>query len=908
MRKSILSDIIKVSKNHERKIKMKKSKKLISLLLCVVLLTGVIGVLPVNSTAYEATEGENAVNEVSLKNAAENELIVSFSASTSNKRIEKIVEGEETDLETIVNSGCEKLAVVSTDDEIESAEALFENSAVKAVQPNYKYEIKENIDDPYMSDEVYAKYQYQFEHTNAIDAWNVLESGTHKTTVAAVIDTGVDAGHADLKANLVLENGKYTQYNYGLQKKVEDDPDIEDGHGTHVSGIIGAEYGNGKGGSGIASGHQNNLVKVLTVSASPDGSSLYTADIVGAIEYAVAHGAKVVNMSFGSYVKDRVMENAIKKAYYTKNVVFVSASGNEETNLYSSPSDMKEVISVNASNAFDEPTYWSNYGTSKDITAPGNEIMSTLPGDRYGNMSGTSMASPVVAGIAALVLDANSALTPAQVYNILCATAKQPENLEAPFNVYTGYGIIDAKSAVLAAKTANASVEVDNIYNKEQSISVYEGDETYMEVLVTPATSLAKVTYSSDDPSIAKINANTGIIEGVSAGETTVRATVGGKSVSAKVIVNEQVKATSMDVFGVPENCIMSLNDYCVLNVNYLPDDATNKEVYFSSSDENVIFASDAGELIPNGVGTATISVSNYDGSLVNEYVITVKNPASSVKFNAATDKFKYMQLGDSFTAGATAYDEDGGTDVYKGEITYTSSNKKVFTIDASTGKITTVSAGKAYLVAENKASGEYVAKQITVAKQNYSGNDYSLTCSAKTLNSISLKWKLIPIAKSYTVQRKTANGAWTTLTTVGAKTSAYRNASLKAGSFYYYRVIANYTKLNGENASFSPSNTIAARTSANYKLNQSAKTKKSVTLSWSKQASASAYQIQYKASKSAAWKTIKNVNAKTLSFKHSSLKANSVCYYRIRAAYKTASGATAYFEFSPVVSARTAK
>ena len=885
---------------------MKNCRKFISLLLSIVMLAGIMGALPVNGNAYEASEGENTVNEVSLKNAAENELLVSFSPSTSDKKIEKIVESEQTELETIVDSGSEKLAVVSADDEIESAEALFENGAVKSVQPNYKYKISDYTDDPYMSGETYAKYQYQFEKTNAIDAWNILESESHSSTVAAVVDTGVDAGHADLKDNLILNGGKYMQYTYGESQPAEDDPDLESGHGTHVSGIIGARYGNGIGGSGIASGHNNDLVKVLTVSACADGESLYTADIAGAIQYAASHGAKVVNMSFSSPVRDRVMENAIKSAYYNKNVVFVAASGNEESSAYSSPSDMKEVISVCASNAQEEPTYWSNFGISKDITAPGNEILSTVPGDRYGTLSGTSMASPVVAGIAALVLDANPNLTPAQVYNILCASARQVEGLDTPFNIYTGYGIIDAKSAVLAAKAAKSTVAVDELYTKEETISVFENDDTCMEVLVKPATSLAKVTYSSDNPSIARINSNTGIIEGVSAGKTTVRATAGGKSVSAQVEVLPEKKATQMNVYGIPENNEMALDDYLLLTVDFLPGDADNQEVYFESSNNKVLFVSDAGELIPGEVGTAFITVSNYDRSLTKQFSVTVKKPASAVIFNAATEKLNYLQLGDTFTALARAYDDEGNTSVYKGEITYSSSNKKIFTVNEKTGLITPVSAGKAYLTAQNEASGEYVVKPITIAKKNYSGSDYSLTQSAKTSSSISLKWKANPIASDYSVQRRTATGSWSTIATV--KTNSYKNAYLGAGSFYYYRVIANYVKSDGTKASFSPSNTVGAKTSANYKFRQSAKAETSVKLSWSKQSSASAYQIQYKANKSAAWKTIKNVNAKSLSFRHTGRKANTVGYYRIRAAYKTASGATAYFEFSPVLAAKTTK
>lgn len=295
---------------------MQKTKGFISLLLAVVMIICSVGVLPISGFASGRTvtpEG-NSFSAAASENAAEGELLVTFSAAVSDKRIEKTVKTENAEIESIDSLGSLKLATVNTKSDAEqTAEALSESRLVKSVQPNFRYKVL--ADDPYMSKDSTARYQYQFDSTNALEAWNELESGTHAKTRVAVVDTGVDINHEDLQANLIKQGGKYAHFEYGELKMVDDDVDAEDGHGTHVSGIIAATYGNDKGGSGIASGHNNDLVELMTVGASADGFNLFTVDIVKAIDYAVNHGARVVNMSFGGYNRDLIMESVIKNAY-----------------------------------------------------------------------------------------------------------------------------------------------------------------------------------------------------------------------------------------------------------------------------------------------------------------------------------------------------------------------------------------------------------------------------------------------------------------------------------------------------------------------------------------------------------------------------------------------------------------
>jgi cell wall-associated protease len=214
-------------------------------------------------------------------------------------------------------------------------------------------------------------------------------------------------------------------------------PDVMAGtpfHGTHVSGIIAAKRGNGKGMDGIA-----DNVKIMMIRAVPDGDE-HDKDIALAIRYAVDNGAKIINMSFGKDFspQKRWVDDAVKYAE-SKGVLLVHAAGNDHKNLDSAdnfPNASLVSMKQRASNwitvgASSDPTAetdfesltasFSNYGKNEvDVFAPGTKIYSTIPGgNTYGNAQGTSMASPVVAGVAALILSYNPHLTPEQLKWVL---------------------------------------------------------------------------------------------------------------------------------------------------------------------------------------------------------------------------------------------------------------------------------------------------------------------------------------------------------------------------------------------------------------------------------------------------------------------------------------------------------
>lgn len=233
----------------------------------------------------------------------------------------------------------------------------------------------------------------------------------NKSIKVAVIDTGIYASHPDLSGQLLP--------GYNMSDSMSQ-PYPED-HGTHVAGIIAAKKNNGIGGYGI---NPNAKILPIDVFSRDVGATDYA--IAEAILYAVKNGAKVINMSLGSNVPSPLIEDAIKVAIQKK-VTVVAAAGNDGSDILSYPAAIEGVISVGSTNKDKQLSYYSSYGSSVDVVAPGEDIYSTLYDyerkTSFRNMSGTSMASPVVAGVASLLLSKYPTLSPEQVEYILEHTA-----------------------------------------------------------------------------------------------------------------------------------------------------------------------------------------------------------------------------------------------------------------------------------------------------------------------------------------------------------------------------------------------------------------------------------------------------------------------------------------------------
>jgi len=278
--------------------------------------------------------------------------------------------------------------------------------------------------------------QYALETPNDPDfgkLWGMekieAEAAWDKTTgdsdvIVGVIDSGISLGHQDLEGNIWVNpvdpvngidddgNGYIDDVNgwdfvMNDSDPNPDDPDNET-HGTHVAGTVGAVGNNGTGVVGVNWSVSIMALRFLGFDDTFGESIGTSSDAISAVRYSTSMGAAITNNSWGGGPFNSILENAIQSAN-TAGIPFVAAAGNDGSNndsipTYPSSYEVTNVISVAATDRSDELAGFSNFGqTSVDLAAPGVEIYSTLPGDKYGNSSGTSMASPHVAGALALL-------------------------------------------------------------------------------------------------------------------------------------------------------------------------------------------------------------------------------------------------------------------------------------------------------------------------------------------------------------------------------------------------------------------------------------------------------------------------------------------------------------------------
>lgn len=313
-----------------------------------------------------------------------------------------------------------KICQIITDESIDQMIQECESRAeIEYAEPNYRVFALEKPNDPEYERLWGLNNTGQSGGSNDADidaeeAWN-NEKGAFQIIVG-VIDTGIDYNHEDLKQNMWRNPGEIPDNNadddnngyiddyYGWDFFFDDnDPYDDNEHGTHVAGTIGAVGNNGKGVVGV-----NWNVSLMALKFLDDKGTGNTGDAIEAIIYASDMGANILNNSWGGGGFSQAMKDAIIYAN-NKGVLFVAAAGNDRKDTdkdpnYPSNYDVENVISVAASTDKDKLAAFSNYGaTTVDLAAPGESIYSTLPHSRYGNLSGTSMATPHVAGAAALV-------------------------------------------------------------------------------------------------------------------------------------------------------------------------------------------------------------------------------------------------------------------------------------------------------------------------------------------------------------------------------------------------------------------------------------------------------------------------------------------------------------------------
>jgi subtilisin family serine protease len=312
-------------------------------------------------------------------------------------------------------------------------ERLRRRPDVEYAQPNYVYRALFTPNDPYFGS------QWNLPAIHAPEAWDITR-GTAAIKVA-VVDTGVDCGHPDLQGQCAAQVN-YVNYNPG---PIQDD----NGHGTHVAGIIAAVMNNCIGVAGVAPGVKLVALKALDSSGSGD-----TTTVAQAIDAALTYGARVINLSLGGPDDDPTLRDAINRAY-AAGALTVAAAGNSGTSTPVYPAAYDHVIAVAAVDGSLQWASFSNYGSYIALVAPGVNILSTVPRWQpywYDYKTGTSMAAPHVSAAAALVLSLRPDLGPDAVASILFQTA---DDLGTPgWDPYFGYGLVNAYRAVRAVAPA----------------------------------------------------------------------------------------------------------------------------------------------------------------------------------------------------------------------------------------------------------------------------------------------------------------------------------------------------------------------------------------------------------------------------------------------------------------------
>jgi thermitase len=304
---------------------------------------------------------------------------------------------------------------------------------VEYAEPNYRYESHiTGFNDPN-----YAN-QYYLNAVKAPRAWD-FSTGS-KAIKVAVLDSGIDLEHPDLKGNIAET--------YNSDKKNNDVTDYV-GHGSWTGGIIGALSNNGVFGSGIAPN-----VSLLAIRGDSDDDPGFTAaSVTEGIRYATDKGARVINLSLGGEQQSNSIRDAINYAL-GKGVVVIASSGNDGDGRLKYPASYPGVISVGATGLLNQPANFSTYNDKVILSAPGVRICNTVRAGKFACPDGTSASAPIVSAAAALLLTVNPTLTADQVKAILIASAqpvpgKNPGDRDDKY----GYGIVDIAKALQIAST-----------------------------------------------------------------------------------------------------------------------------------------------------------------------------------------------------------------------------------------------------------------------------------------------------------------------------------------------------------------------------------------------------------------------------------------------------------------------
>ena len=360
-------------------------------------------------------------NELTLKRSG-----INFSAIAKRMKFKGIRKRSRTGLLEIGRE------IASTQTEEQMAQELMASGAVEYAEPDY---VQEPAFDP--NDSKFPQ-QWMHQKMDTPAAWD-YSTGSEEIIVA-VCDSGVDASHPDLQGRVLRGYNAFDGSTNTTPRS---------SHGTSVAGLMAAAGGDQFGMAGMS---WKSKILPIRICNSSSGCSAYTSDMAECIEYAADQGAKIINLSFTGF-ESKVIDDAAKYARSKGSLLFMAA-GNAGRNVTGSP-DYASFILVGASTSTDGKASYSNYGTPIDLMAPGHEVLSSTVGGGHASINGTSFASPVAAGLGALVWSINPDFTPDQIEQILYASTDYIGSSST-----FGNGRVHAEKAILLAlKESSADVK-----------------------------------------------------------------------------------------------------------------------------------------------------------------------------------------------------------------------------------------------------------------------------------------------------------------------------------------------------------------------------------------------------------------------------------------------------------------
>lgn len=684
------------------------------------------------------------------------------------------------DIDTDIDTDIDNDADADVDATVSDETYINDNAYEEAIKP---------YSDPFLNP-TNSSYQYQHVMVGSTYAWNAGYKG--QGIKIAILDTGVNS-HSDL-------NVAYS-YNSSSDSSAGDG----NGHGTHVAGLAAAKI-NGNGGTGIAPEASIYNIKVL----SSDGSG--TADkIIRGIKHAVGKNVDIINMSLGGpgYLPDY---NAAINEAYNAGIIVISAAGNDGSKVKCYPGCYRNSLCVGAVDANKGRTYFSNYGSWVNISAPGLALYSTSSSGGYQVMSGTSQATPIVSGTAAVILSADASIRSKKGVARVNALISKMNRGKMP-------GSGGAAGVVSLAKALNipvstAAPKAPTFVNTNKTVN---GNS--LSVSIKPASTADVVYYSIDGKNPTYKN---GVLD--NATKYTAPFTISG---SAKITV----KAIEVNACGLvskpasitytfkPHAAIITITGQNVLlkgksttlKAEVTPSYAVNKKVTWTSSAPSEVSVTASGKVtatksaVDGKSYTITAKSADKDINVSKTFKITVK--AAATIGSVAFKKDNKVQRSAVITTAYKSYDLSGlleVTDTNKkavstpaNQVNFSSSNTQVAVPDsAKPSSMIIKGAGRAVITATaNDGSGKKATFTLTVQQLVTSvqvsgdsklaiGRSIRLTATVnKDAANKKLDWSVTPADKGVTVSNGTVKAAKNAVPGTYTITARAKDGSNRGGS-----------------------------------------------------------------------------------------------------------------------------